>query len=65
MDYSSNRKNDIASVVNEPDYEKASTDLLRAALERSYTERFLMTTRLYKIEKTMRMAKVTHKPYNL
>jgi hypothetical protein len=36
------------------DYEKAEMDLLRAALKRSYTERFLMATRLYKIQQTMK-----------
>jgi hypothetical protein len=53
------------SVLNEPtaDYEKASTDLLREALKRSYTERFLMTTRLYKIQSTLNNAKITHHQY--
>jgi hypothetical protein len=55
------------TVLNEPaaDYEKAETDLLKDALNRSYTERFLMTTRLYKIQLTLSKAKITHKPYNL
>ena len=44
-----------------PDYEKAEMDLLREALKRSYKERFLMATRLYKIQKTMQKAVVTHK----
>jgi hypothetical protein len=50
------------SVLNEQtaDYEKASTDLLREALRRSYTERFLMITRLYKIQSTLSSAKITH-----
>jgi hypothetical protein len=44
------------------DYEKAEMDLLRVALKRSYKERFLMATRLYKIQKTMQKAAITHKP---
>lgn len=34
------------------DVEKAEIDLLRKALKRSYKERFLMATRLYKIQQT-------------
>ena len=64
------KKNKISledNILNEPvaDYEKAEMDLLKDALNRSYTERFLMTTRLYKIQLTLRRAKITHKPYNL
>lgn len=44
------------------DFEKAEMDLLREALKRSYKERFLMTTRLYKIQQTMKKAVITHKP---
>lgn len=44
------------------DYEKAEMDLLKEALKRSYKERFLMATRLYKIQKTMQKAVITHKP---
>ncbi len=53
--------------VNEPqpDYEKAETDLLRAGLARTHTERFLFATRLYKIQKTMDKAKIIHKPDTL
>ena len=46
-------------------YEKAEMDQLRAALKRSFKERFLMTTRLYKIQKMFEKAKITHRPYNL
>ena len=45
------------------DYEKAEMDLLREGLKRSYKERFLMATRLYKIQQTMQKAVITHKPY--
>ncbi len=47
------------------DYEKAETDLLRDALKRSYKERFEMATRLYKIQQTLKRAKIIHKPYTL
>ena len=52
-------------LLNEPtpDFEKASTDLLRHALLRSHTDRFLMTTRLYKIALMLKKAKVTHQPF--
>lgn len=55
------------NLLNEPlpDYEKAEMDLLRDALNRTYTDRFLFTTRLYKIQETFKRAKITHKPYNL
>jgi hypothetical protein len=46
-------------------YEKAEMDQLKDALKRSYKERFLMTTQLYKIQKMFEKAKITHKPYNL
>lgn len=44
-------------------YEKAGEDLLREALKRSYKERFLMATRLYKIHLTMQKAVITDKRY--
>jgi len=34
-------------------------------LNRTYTERFLFTTRLYKIQQTFNKAKIIHKPYTL
>lgn len=46
-----------------PDFEKAELDLLKENLSRSYKERFLMTTRLYKIQQTMKKAVITHKPF--
>lgn len=45
------------------DFEKAEMDLLRENLKRSYKERFLMATRLYKIQETMKRAVITHKPF--
>jgi hypothetical protein len=47
----------------QPDYEKAEMDLLRAALKRSYTERFKMMTTLMKMNIMFRKAKITHKPF--
>ncbi|WP_431216385.1 hypothetical protein ACQ86N_18235 [Puia sp. P3] len=46
-----------------PEFEKAEMDLLREGLRRSYKERFLMATRLYKIQQTMKKAVITHKPF--
>lgn len=45
------------------DYEKAELDLLRRNLLLSYKERFLMATRLYKIQQTVKKAVITHKPF--
>jgi len=47
----------------QPDYEKAEMDLLRDALIRSHKERFLVATTLYKVQQTMKKAKITHVPY--
>ena len=44
-------------------FEKAELDLLQEGLRRSYKERFLMTTLLYKMQQTMKKAVVTHKPF--
>jgi len=44
----------------QPDYEKAEMDLLRDALKRSYKERFLVATTLYKVQQSMKKAKITH-----
>jgi len=46
-----------------PDFEKGELDLLRESLRRSYKERFLMATRLYKIQQTMKKAVITHRPF--
>lgn len=53
------------NIVNDPqpDYEKAEMDLLRDALKRTYKERFLMTTTLYKVQQTLNRAKITRTPY--
>ena len=56
---SENNKN----TLQEPDinYEKAETDLLRKALNRTHKERFLMLTQLYKIQQTLKKAKITYR----
>ncbi|MGB4776564.1 MAG: hypothetical protein WBP45_15405 [Daejeonella sp.] len=45
------------------DYDKAELDLLKEGLNRSYKERFQMTTLLYKIQQTMQKASITYKPF--
>jgi hypothetical protein len=51
------------NILQEPDnsYEKAEMDLLREALNRSHKERFLMLTQLYKIQETLKKAKITYR----
>ncbi len=58
---------EIKNIVNEPDalYEKVEMEQLRTSLKRSYKERFLMATTLYKVQQTLKKAKITHKPYTL
>lgn len=55
------------NILNEPvaDYEKAEINLLKDSLNRSNTEKFLMTARLYKIQLTLARAKISHKPYDV
>lgn len=43
-------------------YNLAEEDLLIKALQRTHMERFLFATKLYKIQKTMQRAIVTHQP---
>lgn len=59
--------NETKNIFKEPDafYEKLEMDQLRDALKRSYTERFLMATTLYKVQQTLKKAKILHKPYTL
>jgi hypothetical protein len=45
-------------------HKKADNDYLQEGLKRTYTERFLFTTMLYKVQKTMEKAKVVHKKLN-
>lgn len=53
-------------IVQEPisDYEKATVDLLKTALKRSYTERFHTMTKLMKMNIMFRQANIKHKSSN-
>lgn len=55
----------VKNTAEDPDevYETANLNLLREALSRTYKERFLFATRLYKIQQTINKAKITHKPF--
>jgi hypothetical protein len=55
------------NILHEPqaDYQREEINRLKDALNRSYTERFLFATRLYKIQQTMQRAKITYKPDTL
>jgi hypothetical protein len=44
-------------------FDEAEIARLKENLKRSYTERFQMATRLYKIQQTMKKAVITHKPF--
>ncbi|MGN7783243.1 hypothetical protein ACTJIJ_01900 [Niabella sp. 22666] len=65
--YTIEEDDDLSSVVNEPEdfgFEKAENDLLRAALKRTYKERFLVMTTLMKRSVMFKNAKITYKPYD-
>jgi hypothetical protein len=51
------------NILQEPsaDYNKAETDLLKAALKRSYTERFHVMTQLMKMNLLLKKASIKHK----
>lgn len=49
--------------ISNADFEKAEMNLLMENLKRSYKERFLMATRLYKVQQTMKKAVITRKPF--
>ena len=65
MLYSENDKDISLNILYEPDaaYETAEMNLLRDALNRSYTERFKMMTTLMKMNIMFRNAKIEHKPF--
>ncbi|MFD0793813.1 hypothetical protein ACFQZX_09295 [Mucilaginibacter litoreus] len=44
-------------------FDEAELELLKEGLKRTYKERFLMATQLYKIQQTMQKAVITHKPF--
>ncbi len=50
---------------SDADYEKAEMDQLRDALKLTHKDRFLMATTLYKVQQTMRKAKIAFRPYSL
>ncbi len=65
--YTIEEDDDLSSVVNEPEdfgFEKAENDLLRAALKRTYKERFLVMTTLMKRSVMFKNAKITYKPHD-
>jgi len=46
-----------------PALSEAEIALLKEGLDRTYKERFEMATRLYKVQQTLRKAKIVHKPF--
>ncbi|WP_187443978.1 hypothetical protein [Sphingobacterium phlebotomi] len=48
---------------NPQHFSNAEIALLKEGLKRSYKERFEMATRLYKIQETLKKAKIVHKPF--
>lgn len=44
-------------------FDDAELELLKEGMKRTYKERFEMTTRLYKIQGTIKKATITHKPF--
>jgi hypothetical protein len=64
MDSNNSKINSQLTTADQrPDFEKAELDLLREGLRRSYKERFLMATRLYKIQQTLKKAVIIYKPF--
>ena len=59
------RKKNEENFLQEPEafYEKAEIDQLKAALKRTYKERFLTMTRLMKLNIMFSKAKITHKEF--
>lgn len=54
-------KSNMKIIPSDADYKKAETDLLKAALKRSHTERFEMMTTLMNIGTMLKSAKIKHK----
>lgn len=52
-------------IPTDADYEKAEIDQLKNALKRTHTERFLVMTRLMKMNIMFRKAKIIRTPYTL
>ncbi|WP_158996170.1 hypothetical protein [Mucilaginibacter sp. L196] len=53
----------MESNIKKTKLSEADIAYLKEGLKRTYTERFEMTTRLYKIHQTMNKATITHKPF--
>ena len=49
--------------MKKPDFDKAELYYLKEGLKRSYKERFEEATRLYKIQKTLNKATISHKTF--
>ena len=45
------------------DKDPSLTAQLQAGLKRTYKERFELFTTLYKVQQTLKKAKITHKPF--
>ncbi|UIR55275.1 hypothetical protein LZQ00_13460 [Sphingobacterium sp. SRCM116780] len=54
---------DLNKVNVDKSFSEAEIALLKEGLSRSYKERFEMATRLYKIQQTLKKAKISHKPF--
>jgi len=54
---------DLNKVNVDKTFSEAEIALLKEGLSRSYKERFEMATRLYKIQQTLKKAKISHKPF--
>ncbi len=46
-----------------PEFDEAELEYLKDGLKRSYKQRFLIATRLYKIQQIMYKAVISHKPF--
>jgi hypothetical protein len=61
----SNVEDESISLSKNDFFANAENNLLKEALLRTYEERFLFTTKLYKIQKTMEKFTIKHKPFTL
>lgn len=48
---------------NEQVFDQTEIDRIKEALKRTYKERFLFATSLYKTQQTMKKATITHQPF--
>jgi hypothetical protein len=54
---------DIAMDKQKQAFDTVELELLKEGLRRTYKERFLFATQLYKAQQTMQKALITHKPF--